>query len=493
MWLVGVLATLAVGAMLTWAAWSNNLFFYDDSKLAYENQHFGFWGPTRTFIGLWGFYRIGYTMILAMVLWRKLGGTRLSGVFILSAILFYPFALEAVVWPATVPEYALGPFVLILGAVIALGPGEWAALYGGALMGSSLFLHEQLLVPLGILVFVLCIRDIVKRRLLLIGSAVPAGIAALLILLSFGRNERFSGPQGASLGNVIENIGYVFTDLGRSTPFGDFFWDPTGLEPPGVLMTGALGIGVVLLWLVGRQSAPPPTGYRFPLSAIGLGVVAFAGTILPIISTGIPWHTPRVMYMPAIALAFVLGGVVDGIERSTGSAFGRWVIIGAVMAWAAWGAMVLGAEASAFRGQLEVNDQRLDALIAAVEPPRDLTETSLLVVAGFPGTDIQRPIFGEHIVGITRGEMWARLGLRVYHPSPKPAFDFRAGFAGLCRHPEGQVDLLPEWVAEYGLSVPEDGASYLIWMDEAWHAQRGSETLAHLTQLEAILPGCPPT
>jgi hypothetical protein len=224
---------------------------------------------------------------------------------------------------------------------------------------------------------------------------------------------------------------------------------------------------------------------------MGLGIVAFAGTVLPIISTGIPWHTPRVMYMPVIALAFVLGGVVDGIERSMRSALGRWVIIGAVMAWAAWGAMVLGAEATAFRGQLEVNDERLDALIAAVEPPRDLTETSLLVVAGFPGTDIERPIFGEHIVGITSGEMRARLGFRVYHPSPKPAFNFRAGFVGLCRHPEGRVDLLPEWVAEYGLSVPEDGASYLIWMDDAWHAQRGSETLSHLTQLEAILPACP--
>ena len=105
----------------------------------------------------------------------------------------------------------------------------------------------------------------------------------------------------------------------------------------------------------------------------------------------------------------------------------------------------MGAEAEAFRQQLEINHLRLESLVAAIEPSSDLSKTSLLVIAGFPGTDVQRPFFGEHIIGITSGELRARLGLRVYQPSPEPSFNFRSGWGGLCRQPDGRMDLIPEW------------------------------------------------
>lgn len=82
--------------------------------------------------------------------------------------------------------------------------------------------------------------------------------------------------------------------------------------------------------------------------------------------------------------------------------------------------MSLGADANAVGHQLATTSARLEALVSAIEPEHDLNDTSTLVVAGFPGTDTRRPFFGEHIIGLTPGELRARLGFRVYQPTPLP-------------------------------------------------------------------------
>ncbi len=518
---IGILPILiAISAMLIllWPAWSNNLRFYDDSHLIYESQHSGFWGPTEAFVDLWGFYRIGYVVLLSPVyalaehlwlikllgvllhvgnallarrLWLRLGGGNLGGVMVLSSVALYPFALEAVAWPATIPAYALGPFILLLGALMAIGEGARSSFYGGAVMGFSLLLHEQLLVPLLVLLFVLLRRELQTRKGLLIGVCSTGGMAVLLVLSSFGTNPRLSGADGPTIGHVLVNLPYINDQLRRSTPFGDFFWSTGGFERPLILVFAILGTLIALPLLLRRSAENSQIGFNFPLSAMALAAVAWLGSVLPIISSGFPWHTPRVMYIPSIAMAFFLGGVVEALSRlATSATTGK--ILGLLMiGWAVWGALALGAEARSLRGQLTINDARLDSLVAAIDPSRDLTDTSLLVVAGFPGLDHQRPFFGDHMIGMTSGELRTRLGLSVFHQLPTPAFNFRSGWDGLCLEADEQLGLLPDWIESSGLNVPSEGATYAIWLDEQWKVQRGSEMLSAFDELIGTLPACP--
>ncbi len=490
--------------------------FFDDSHLAYESQNLGFWAPTKVYLNYWGPYRMGYlvllspvyalaehlwlvkligvllhiaTAILAQTFWRRLGGGRVSGAVVLLSIVLYPFALEAVAWPATIPEYALGPFVLLLGAVVATGLRARSALYGGLVMGSSLLLHEQLAVPLLVLVFVLLARGRLARRGLGIGVGVTAGVAALLVMLSFGRNPRLSGTDGPTVSHVVENLPYITDQLRRSTPFGDFFWSTGGFSFPSVALFALLGTVIAILWLLVRDERGGSHDLN-PLAAMGLAGVAWLGSVLPIISSGFPWHTPRVMYIPAICLAFFLGALVEAFSQLLPSTITAWILGTLTVGWAVWGAMALGIEAESLRSQLRLNNSRLDSLVAEVDPSRDLTDSSLLVIAGYPGLDHQRPIFGEHMIGMTPGEVRARLGFRVYEASPKPSFDVRSGWDGLCLNDDGSLELLPEYAESRGLTVPPGGASFVVWVEGEWAIQRGPDGLAQSDRLLAILPKC---
>jgi hypothetical protein len=514
---IPILVAVSAMVFLLWPAWGNNLRFYDDSHLIFESQHSGFWGPTEAFVDLWGLYRIGYVALLSPVyaiaehlwliklvgvllhvgnallarsLWLRFGGGKLGGAMVLASVALYPFALEAVAWPATVPEYALGPFILLLGALIACRDGARSTFYGGAVMGASLLLHEQLLAPLIVLLFVLLRRERERRKGLVIGASLTGGLAMLLLLSSFGTNPRLSGADGASIDNVLSNLPYINDQLRRSTPFGDFFWSTGGFELPYVWIFAILGTLIVLPWLFIRRTEDQ-RGFDFPLSAMSLAAIAWLGSVLPIISSGFPWHTPRVMYIPSIALAFFLGGAVEALSRMAGQASVATVVVGLfVVAWAVWGAMALGAEARSLRAQLTLNDERLDSLVAAIEPSRDLTDTSLLVVAGWPGWDTQRPFFGEHMIGMTAGELRTRLGLSVYRQSPTPVFNFRPGWDGVCLEVDGQLGLLPAWIELHQLDMPPEGATYAVWLDEQWQVQRGSEALPATDELIGIVPAC---
>jgi hypothetical protein len=515
--LIPIGLTILFALILLWPAWSNSLKFFDDSHLAFESEHLGFWAPTKVYLDYWGPYRLGYlvllspvyalsdqlwlvkligvllhigTSILARLLWLRLGGGRLSGAVVLISILLYPFALEAVAWPATIPEYALGPFVLLLGAMVATGQRRRAALWGGLIMGSSLLLHEQLLVPLIAVTIALLVRDRRDRRDLTIGVSVTGGLAALLVLLSFGGNPRLSGADGPTLGHVLDNLSYITEQLRRSTPFGDFFWSTGGFALPGVVLMAVLGAMITLTWVLPRAEAEGSPKMN-PLAAIGLAVFAWLGSVLPIISSGFPWHTPRVMYIPAIAMAFFLGGMTEALSQRLPHPIATGALTALVVGWSVWGAMALGTEAESLETQLHLNDQRLDSLVASVDPSKDLTDTSLLVVAGFPGLDHQRPIFGEHMIGITSGEIRARLGFRVYQATPKPSFDVRSGWEGLCLAGDGRMGLMEEYAASKGLEVPADGASFVVWVDGGWSTQRGSGPLGKAEELAAILPQCP--
>jgi hypothetical protein len=152
--------------------------------------------------------------------------------------------------------------------------------------------------------------------------------------------------------------------------------------------------------------------------------------------------------------------------------------------------MALGTEAESLRNQLTLTDQRLNSLVSAVDGSKGFTDSSLLVIAAYPGWDQERPVFGEHIVGITRADIQTRLGFRLYDPPATPSFDIRPGWEGLCLGGDGGLELLDEYVESRALEVPVDGASYAVWVDGAWSTQLGGGRLATSESLIGIVPPC---
>jgi hypothetical protein len=376
-----------------------------------------------------------------------------------------------------------------VGATIAIGSGRRAALFGGLIMGSTLFLHEQLLVPLIVVAFALFVRDRRSRRDLAIGVSVTGGLAALLVLSTLGTNPRVSGADGASFGHVLDNLPYITGQLRRSTPFGDFFWSTGGFDFPRVAIFVILGAAIALTWVLTRTQSESSSTVN-PFAAMGLAAVAWLGSVLPIIAPGIPWHTPRVMYIPAIAMAFFLGGLTEAISQHVAHPIATGFLVALVVGWAVWGAMALGTEAESLRNQLTLTDQRLNSLVSAVDRSQGFTDSSLLVIAGYPGWDQERPVFGEHIVGITRPDIQTRLGFRLYEPPATPSFDIRPGWEGLCLGGDGRLELLDEYVESRALEVPVDGASYAVWVDGAWSTQIGQDPLAPSESLIGMVPPC---
>jgi hypothetical protein len=152
--------------------------------------------------------------------------------------------------------------------------------------------------------------------------------------------------------------------------------------------------------------------------------------------------------------------------------------------------MALGTEAESLRNQLTLNDTRLNSLVTAVDRSKGFTDSSLLVIAGYPGWDQERPVFGEHIVGITRTDIQTRLGFRFYEPPATPSFDIRAGWEGLCLSGDGRLELLDDYVESRAFEVPVDGASYAVWVDGRWSIQHGNGPLPRSESLVGILPPC---
>ena len=116
------------------------------------------------------------------------------------------------------------------------------------------------------------------------------------------------------------------------------------------------------------------------------------------------------MYAPALAQGFVLAVAAEAVvsvggRRRAVVAF-TWVVLSG---FAVWSGVALGAEAAAVKTQLDANLSRTRGLARLISRS-DLAQGRQLVVAGYPPTDVSRPLFGEHIIGLAPPDIPGLLG-----------------------------------------------------------------------------------
>lgn len=543
---MGVLAGTGLALallLLTAPAWAVSTPYLDDNGLITARIRDGFWGPTLAIYHAFSWYRILDTVGLSFVyatdhLWviRLLGvlahvgvallGLRLLGrlgvgrfgscAFLVMFALF-PYSLEATTWPAAFISYPLALLVVVCSAAILLHHAHSRLATAGAslLATAAILLNEQVLPVVGL---VLLARVLTVRRSLLpvIMGVLPPMVAFVgTIWASLGTNPRFSGSNAASLANLLRNISFV-REYSRLTPFGDLFWDPSGFRS----LTAALGVllGVVItgLALVLRASRRPSSDATRetakPLqpeirswasqrrtvatSLLVGGMLGAAGTIAPLLTSGYPYLTARVLYLPV----FCLGIAFCGLCEIAGCVLPRHAVAIALtpllVLLGGWSGAALAAEASAYGAQLHENARILNSLMRAADPVGAVEHGQRVVVAGFPGTIVNRAQFGEHILNIAPANVSlaaARQG--ASQPTFDRSLDFRAGWEGVCLLQDQWVSLYQEYrdarpVIWQGVRSPTREAVFALWIDNAWRIQGAGRSTPYARQLKGVIPDC---
>ena len=324
------------------------------------------------------------------------------------------------------------------------------------------------------------------------GAAVGFALTTTLLLLSQS-SDRFVGPNRATVANVFNHVDYIWTHLRLATPFGRFYWSTGGFGVDWAIVGGVAAAAVVLVWsLVGLRDPMPRVLTRRQIGIYGLGAIAaWMLAVAPIISSGYPWFTARVMYAPALAQGFVLAVAAEAVvsvggRRRAVVAF-TWVVLSG---FAVWSGVALGAEAAAVKTQLDANLSRTRGLARLISRS-DLAQGRQLVVAGYPPTDVSRPLFGEHIIGLAPPDIPGLLGFGsdARNHRPDGLVFLQSGWGGLCATSHGLL-------VGYGLrgtQPPRNRATkYVVWANGRWWVQT-TKPLGSALNVFQFVPRCEST
>ncbi len=536
-----LLALLALFIFICGPLFVNNLPYLDDYYLIAMQRQDGFWAPTKSFQAMWGSYRLIYTTLMAPLyalgehfwLARSLGLTFHIGsavlVFIITKklkwditsrlisvalFLYFPYSLEAIAWPSNIIQYPLAPFMALLGATLTLiKPNNITnIIIGGALMGLAVWIHEQT-GPLVILMLLLLLIGLDKKTRLILGLVTLLVISAnfVLIFLTRASNVRLSGSSGAKINNLIENIHYI-PELLRTTPAGDLYYSTSDISysyPTICAIIIGLAIATSLrcsdknLKLNTRDKSPEdPACWRRPIKYtqflacfVLMGIGAYLVSISPILLSPIPWHTARVVYIPFLIFTLTIGFLIELVLRLKGVAHDliRIFLIGLTIGVVAWGAEALKAEVRAYDLQLHANFHKADTLARLIED--DILEgETVVIIGGYPANDNDRPLFGEHFISMTQGEIKAALDVNVQQVSGYPHIISASGWDHLCETQDGGIKL-KTYTGNEALTVKDSRGKSIIfalWDKKGWKINRNtSPTVKSLTHKPPTLSKCP--
>jgi hypothetical protein len=289
----------------------------------------------------------------------------------------------------------------------------------------------------------------------------------------------------------------------RTTPLGDFYSDAAGIR---LNFTTLLIVAVALICgavLFATYSGRPPErepqregGLVFyPFAVLLVMAVTYLVTLIPILLSPAPWHTARVVYIPFLAFTFAFVAFLEALHRMAPITLTKSyllvlsILIATIISWEAH---ALASEAVAFNHQIRVNAARSLEAVQLVDKERDLTDTSLLVLRGFPGSDNIRPPFGEHIIGMGYGQFRTALGLRFYQPTPTPRFSFASGWDGLCVNDSGNITIQKDTLKsmyQWEKIIPEN-ITYIIYADQKFSVSRESGPRFDPAKHPVTLPTC---
>ena len=519
------LLTVAIVVIVAAPGWATTGYLLDDAAISRAHLTGGFWGPTQGLYDTFGWYRPLATLLWSFVyvvpdalwvprlagvilhavscvsilgLWRRAGGTGPGAAALLIVFGLAPYSLEAIAWPATLPSYALPIAMALAGSFVAASARSSRGTAAGAALACTALLAQEQVLPL--LVLLLGAVAVARHRggSVLLGAALPAGVLwPATLLASVDSNSRFSGPDGASLENLRANLPLA-PDYLRPTPLGDLWWSGQGVGP-GVLLIGALVAVAVLLVSgatplvrvgpAGEQSRALGRGHLL-LVLLG-GAALCAGAIAPYLLSGAPYLSARFAYLPVLGLAAMLAAVVEVLSGARRSWAGTSTALVLLAPLAVWSPAALLAEGRAYRQQFAADRAQLEGLDRAVPLGQLVADGTPLVVAGFPGYSLDRPGFGEHIIGLGKDgvRLLALQGSGV--DLPPSQLDFRSGLDGLCLSRQGGFGLVPEWVAGrpevWGPSGENtDRALFAIYRDGAWAVSAAGAAAPAAVRLNAV-------
>lgn len=516
---VGVICCITFAASCA-AIGLNKFPYMDDFYLLAMQKQDGYWAPTNSFQAMWGHYRWFYTTSMAPLYWflgdhlwiarcvgiamhaatscvlllvvRYLAISRPAQYLVFVVYLFFPYSLEAIAWPANILQYPLAPFLAITGAWLLLIPSQKVHLLlpGALLLGGATWIHEQIW-PIAILLLLLCTVLYPSRRRYAAGSIVlMLSVAnAVLIFATRHTNIRLSGPSAGSFINVYANIGYL-GQLLRTTPIGDYYYETAGVTLPftWLALLSFCSCTIFVAALGKSQATVPPVAARLMYPAWGLAFTlgAYFASLMPILMSPFPWHTGRVVYIPFLAFAIAVGfGAEMFIRlhrwfRLTAAAISSLVVV--------WSACILRAESEAFNFQTNTNFNRSASLHAQLGDEIGRGR-SALIVGGFPYGDTARPLFGDHFIGMTPGELKSVLGLRISGPPTFPLIISAANVAHFCKS-HGHVIAAPAGSTEAHRLKEADRLIIAIWHHQRWVIQQNSTINPELVDLTSQLRPC---
>lgn len=527
-------------------AWTVSMPYLDDNGLTSARLQDGFWGPTAEIFDQFAWYRVVNTAGLSLVyafadqLWviRGLGIVAHSAIVVLVALTLrrcgagsraaaavvvvlglYPYHLEATTWAAAFLAYPVCTAV-VAGSALMLARRrlERRWVIAAAFVSTSMLLLQEQLIPL--VGLVLLVHVVAVRRALvpvLLGAAAPAVFFLTSIAASLDTNPRFSGADGASAANLLDNLPF-FREYARLLPLGDLFLDTRGF---GTAFTVLGALMAVLAVLVALRLAPhrdaaeagspvtrdAPTGglalrgwtasrWALPAVAAGGGALAAAAAITPLLTSGNPYLTARVLYLPVLGIAVAVAGLFELVERTFDRPAVAPVLGVLLLGAGAWSGVALAAEAAAYGKQLRHNDRVLTDLVDLADPAQVFRDGRVLVVAGFPGTVVDRPQFGEHILSIAPANVTlAAVREGVDRKEFEKQMDFRAGWEGVCV-------LDKRWISTYAeyrearptqwknVRNPTREAVFALWVDEAWRLQTPEQLTPYGAVLHGRIPDC---
>jgi hypothetical protein len=526
---VATAVTCAAIFVVTWPLWTNGTPFYDDYRYAFYSRAHGFWAPTGRLFDYFGTYRPGVSVAMsvigafhdhlwvvrvfgvvchcvavfaAIVTWRRLGGT-VAGAAALAVVFgVYPYSLEAIAWPTASAGYPFAVALLLVATALLLQKPDAAVragLYAAA--GTAAVLFNEQILPVIVVVFAACaIRFPSLRRPLVLGAAPVLALFAVLTWMTIPSNPRFTGPYAATPVNILKNLHFL-SDLNRLSPFGDLFWNSSGVRGRSLALGLVVGVLVALAWLLATMLAPQHGAsarrwrVRFSLGAAVGGVTVVAGTIAPILMSGFPWLTPRVAYMPMLGVAIAVGALAElafdagQLARIALAAAGSFLVL--------WSFAVLATEAAAYDTQLRYTTHQLTELMAVVDPRWTIRPNIRLMIAGFPPTITERPFVGEHILGLVP-EAFLYSALDVLHVPEERLrghWDFHSGYGGLCLSARRRLEV----DRDYRASRPDiwgvKGVStvFAVWVQDRWVVQAPNHPLPNLLPLREVIPACAPS